>query len=65
MIELTKLSGETFWLNPHQIEIVESRPDTTIVMLSGKHIVVAESIEVLRARIVDYRKLIGGFKNEE
>ena len=65
MIELTKLSGNTFWLNPHQIEYVEKRPDTTIVMLSGKHMIVLESVEILRQRIVDYRKLIGGFKNEE
>jgi len=65
VIELTKLSGNTFWLNPHQIEYVEKRPDTTIVMLSGKHMIVLESVEILRQRIVDYRKLIGGFKNEE
>ncbi len=65
MIELTKLSGETFWLNPHHIESVEKRPDTTVNMLSGKHLVVLESIEVLKQRIVEYRKLIAGFKNEE
>ena len=26
MIELTQLSGKTFWLNPHQIEYIEKTP---------------------------------------
>ncbi|TFG83978.1 MAG: flagellar protein FlbD [Spirochaetales bacterium] len=65
MIELTKLNGDTFWLNPHQIEYIERTPDTTIIMLSGKRIVVKESLAVLRQRIVDYRREIGAFKNEE
>ncbi len=65
MIELSKLHGETFWLNPHQIEYIERTPDTTIVMLSGKRIVVKESVAVVQERIVAYRRLIGAFKNEE
>ncbi|NLJ45117.1 MAG: flagellar FlbD family protein, partial [Treponema sp.] len=40
MIELTQLSGKTFWINPHQIEYIEKNPDTTLIMLSGKRIVV-------------------------
>jgi flagellar protein FlbD len=62
---LTQLSGKVFWLNPHQIEYVERNPDTTIVMLSGKRIVVKEDIDTLAGRIVAYRRLIGAFKNEE
>jgi len=65
MIEVTKLHGETFWLNPHQIEYIERTPDTTITMLSGKRLIVAESIQVVQERIVAYRRLIGAFKNEE
>jgi len=65
MIELTQLSGRTFWLNPHQIEYIESNPDTTLVMLSGKHIVVLEKVPEVVERIVAYRRLIGAFKNEE
>ena len=65
MIQLTKMSGTTFWLNPHQIEYVESTPDTNITMLSGKHLVVLEDIATLRAKIVEYRRQIGAFKNEE
>jgi flagellar protein FlbD len=65
MVEVTKLDGKTYYLNPHQIEYVECNPDTTIVMLSGKHLVVREDYPTLFARIVAYRKLIGAFKNEE
>ena len=65
MIEVTRLDGRTYYLNPHQIEYVENNPDTTIMMLSGKHLVVKEDFETLFKRIVDYRRLIGAFKNEE
>ena len=41
------------------------KPDTTILMLSGKHIVVKEKVEKVIERIVEYRRLIGAFKNEE
>ncbi|MDR1468353.1 MAG: flagellar FlbD family protein [Spirochaetaceae bacterium] len=65
MIQLTRLNGVVFFLNPHQIEYMESNPDTTLVMLSSKRIVVKESIDEVRKRIVEYRRLIGAFKNEE
>jgi flagellar protein FlbD len=65
MIELSRLSGTIFWLNPHQIEYIEKTPDTSIVMLSGKHILVAESVTEVQDRILAYRRLIGAFKNEE
>lgn len=65
MIELTRLSGIVFWLNPHQIEYIERIPDTSIAMLSGKRITVLESVQVVTDRIVEYRRLIGAFKNEE
>lgn len=65
MIELSRLSGEVFWLNPHQIEYIERVPDTSIVMLSGKHVLVRESVQLVIEKIVEYRRLIGAFKNEE
>ena len=65
MVEVTRLDGKTYYLNPHQIEYVECNPDTTIMMLSGKHLVVKEDYDTLLERIVTYRRLIGAFKNEE
>ena len=57
--------GKEFYINPHQIEYIELNPDTTIVMLSGKKLVVNEDYPTVFERIVEYRKLIGSFKNEE
>ena len=65
MIEVTRLDGRTYHVNPHQIEYIESNPDTTLVMLSGKRLVVLEPFEQIQERIVSYRRLIGAFKNEE
>ncbi|GMO48460.1 MAG: flagellar FlbD family protein [Termitinemataceae bacterium] len=64
MIIITQLSGREYYINPHQIESIDSKPDTTIVMLSGKKIVVKEKPQEVLERIIAYRKQIGGFKNE-
>jgi flagellar protein FlbD len=65
MIELTQLSDKAFWVNPHQIEYIEKTPDTMLAMLSGKRIIVKESVDEVIDRIVEYRRRIGAFKNEE
>lgn len=67
MVKVTFLGkrGEVIYLNPHQIEYIQSKPDTMIMMLSGKKLMVAESYDVIYKRIVEYRREIGAFKNEE
>jgi flagellar protein FlbD len=65
LIQVTRLNGVVFFINPHQIEYIESNPDTTLVMLSDKRIIVKESVDEVRRSIVEYRRLIGAFKNEE
>jgi flagellar protein FlbD len=65
MVEVTRLDGKVYYVNPHQIEYIESNPDTTLIMASGKRLVVREDYQTVFSRIVQYRKLIGAFKNEE
>ena len=65
MIKVTRLNGREYYINPHQIESIEIRPDTTLMMLSGNSVVVKEKVDVVIDRIVEYRRRIGGFKNEE
>jgi flagellar protein FlbD len=65
MIKVTRLNETEYYINPHQIESMEIRPDTTLLMLSGKHVVVMEEVEEVINRIIEYRRRIGGFKNEE
>ena len=59
MIEVTRLNGKKYCVNPHQIEAMEQNPDVTLALLSGKKIVVKESPEEIIERIVIYRKKIG------
>jgi flagellar protein FlbD len=65
MIRVTRLDGTEYYINPHQIESIETHPDTTLIMLSGKKVIVREKPEQILQLIIEYRKLIGGFKNEE
>jgi flagellar protein FlbD len=68
MIKLTVQGkmGKEFYLNPHIIEsITVSGPDTIILLQSGKTLVVVEKVDLVCESIVNYRKQIGCFKNEE
>ena len=64
MIQVTRLDDTEYYVNPHQIEYIECNPDTTLIMLSGKRLVVREDYQAVFDRIVEYRRLIGAFKNE-
>jgi flagellar protein FlbD len=65
MIKVTRLDGKEYFINPHQIESIEVRPDTTLLMLSGKHVIVREQVSEILESIITYRRQIGAFKNEE
>ena len=56
MIKVTRLDGMEYYVNPHQIECIEIRPDTTLMMLSGKTHIVREEADVVLERIDIYRK---------
>ncbi|MGI5172201.1 flagellar FlbD family protein [Treponema sp. OMZ 840] len=64
MIEVTRLDGSLYWINPHQIEYMEQNPDLTLVMLSGKKLVVRNTADDMLQKIIAYRQRIGAFKNE-
>ena len=57
MIKLTRLDGEAFVLNADLIRYVEKRPDTFITLTSGDRIVVAESMDDVIDRAVQYQQL--------
>lgn len=65
MIEVTRLNGTIYFVNPHQIEYIESNPDTTLIMLSGKRLIVREDYQSVYNKILAYRSAIGALKNEE
>jgi len=65
MIQLTKLNGVQFWLNPHLIETIEATPDTMIIMISGTHVIVKETVPDVINKIIEYRKKLGINRQEE
>jgi len=61
MVQVTRLNGKEFWLNPHLIEFLEETPDTVITLLTGKKVVVKENAEKILTDIISYRrKLVEG-----
>lgn len=64
MVDVTRLDGQKYWINPHMIETMESTPDLTLTMLSGRKFVVKDSPEELINKIITYRKQLGIDKQE-
>ncbi len=64
MIDVMRLDGKKYWVNPHMIESMETTPDLTLTMLSGRKIIVKDSPEDLIKKIIEYRKEIGNERQE-
>ncbi|MCX7653675.1 MAG: flagellar FlbD family protein [Fervidobacterium sp.] len=58
MIRLTTLNGKEFYLNAEYIEKVEANPDTTITLFNGKKYIVADPVEEVIKKIMEYKKKI-------
>ena len=65
MIKVTRLDGTEYFLNPHQIECIEVRPDTTLVMFSGKVHIVREEVNTVLERIDEYRRRLSPYIVQE
>lgn len=48
MMELRRLDGTEFYLNPLLVETIESTPDTVILLTSGRHYVVRDPASAAR-----------------
>ncbi|HEX2950476.1 MAG TPA: flagellar FlbD family protein [Armatimonadota bacterium] len=59
MIKITRLNGEVVTVNAGLIEFIEATPDTVISMVTGRKIMVRESVENIIEQVVAYHKLIG------
>jgi len=65
MIKVTRLNGTEYYINPHQIECIEIRPDTTLMMMSGKAHIVREEVDTVLERILAYRNLLSPYIVQE
>ncbi len=59
MIEVMRLDGKKYWVNPHMIESMEETPDLTLTMLSGKKLIIRNSPAELIEKIISYRRNLG------
>lgn len=58
MIDVTTLGGQALTVNADFIERVEETPDTVITLTSGKKIIVKESREEVKERVILYKNRI-------
>lgn len=58
MIYITKLNDREIIINCDLIEFIESTPDTTITMTTGKKLIAKESIDDIIDKIVMYKRKI-------
>ena len=56
MIAITKLNEQQLIINCDLIELIESTPDTTITMTTGRKVIARESIETVLEKIATYKK---------
>ncbi|MGL4676446.1 MAG: flagellar FlbD family protein [Brevinema sp.] len=54
MIELTRLNDSKISINPYQVEMVESNPDTVVVMNSGKKYLVKENPQIIEKKFSNF-----------
>jgi flagellar protein FlbD len=59
MVYLTGLNGTEVLLNADLVEIIQETPDCLITLTTGRKIMVRESMEEVREKILVYRKTLG------
>jgi flagellar protein FlbD len=55
VLQLTRLSGPVFALNPDLIERAEATPDTVVTLVNGSKYVIRESLDELIELVRQYR----------
>jgi len=65
VIALRRLNNQPLIVNVDLIETVESTPDTVITLVSGNRLIVRDSLDDIRAKVVDFKRQIYGPAPEE
>lgn len=58
MIRLTRLNNQQITLNSDLIKLVESKPDTVITLINGEKLLVHETVDEVRARVIEFRRAV-------
>jgi len=64
MISLTKINDRDVVINCDLIELIESTPDTTLTMTTGKKIIVLDTVDEVLDKVVAYKGRINRVKTE-
>ncbi len=56
MIQITRIDGTVFFINPDLIEVMEATHDTHITLTNGHKYVCAEAPLIIVERIAEFRR---------
>ncbi|MCL2499232.1 MAG: flagellar FlbD family protein [Defluviitaleaceae bacterium] len=56
MIIVTRINDRDVLVNCDQIEMIEEAPDTTITTMSGKKVIVRETVDEVMEKIIAYKQ---------
>ena len=60
MIALRRLNNEPIMVNPDLIESLESHPDTVVTLTSGNKLLVRETMDEVREKIIEFKRRVYG-----
>jgi flagellar protein FlbD len=60
MIPLRRLNGHPIMVNSDLIEAIEETPDTVVTLTSGNKLIVQDSMDEIRDRIIEFKRKIYG-----
>ena len=60
MIALRRLNNEAIMVNPDLIETLEATPDTVVTLTNGNKLLVRDSMDEVRAKIIEFKRQILG-----
>ncbi len=63
VIALTRLNGHKVVVNAELIKTVEQTPDTMLTLINGDHLLVAETVQEVVERAIEYRRQLRAFAN--
>ena len=58
MITLTTVNNERIVLNSRQIELIETIPESKVIMMNGRFHIVKESVEEIIEKTIEYNSKI-------
>ncbi len=60
MIQVTRLNGSKYYINPVHMEGFEATPDVVVTLTNGKKLVVKETIDEMLVKLQDFYRSHGG-----